>query len=48
MKGVVDMSCIKKWYEENIPKLSDEELLKIGYSEAEIIWLRKLFDERES
>ena len=37
------MSKIKRWYEENIPKMSDEELLNIGYSKDQIEELRELF-----
>lgn len=44
MKGGIGMSCMKRWYEENIPKLSDKELLDLGYSTETIMELREIFD----
>lgn len=44
MKGGIGMSCTKRWLEENIPKLSDEELRDIGYSTEAITELGEIFD----
>lgn len=39
------MSMIKRYLEANIDKISDEELMKLGYDEEEIKELRDSFSD---
>lgn len=38
------MGAIKAWYEEYIPNLTIEELLKEGYTLEQAKWLKEIFD----
>lgn len=38
------MSAIKRWYEENIDKLTIEDLVKMGHSLEEAIYLKIIFN----
>lgn len=38
------MSAIKRWYEENMDKLSIDDLIIMGYSKEEAEWLKSIFD----
>lgn len=37
------MSCIKRYFENHIDEISDEQLIEWGYSEKQIEWLRECF-----
>lgn len=37
------MSCIKRYFEDHIDEMSDEQLTGWGYSEKQIEWLRECF-----
>lgn len=41
------MSAIKRWFEDHITELSDEELFKMGYDQEDIDFLRECFQEQE-
>lgn len=38
------MGAIKAWYEEHIPNLTIEELLKEGCTLEQAKWLKEIFD----
>ena len=40
------MSLIKRWYEENIDNLTDEELIKMGHPKEDIEWLQETFSNK--
>lgn len=40
------MSCIKRYFEDHIDELTDEQLIEWGYSEKEIDWLRSGFSQK--
>lgn len=44
---VIRMSAIKRWYEDHISELSDEELFKMGYDQEDIDFLRECFQDQE-
>lgn len=37
------MSCIKRYFEDHIDEMSDEQLIQWGYSDKTIEWLRECF-----
>ena len=41
------MGAIKRWYEENIDKLTDEELIEMGHPKEDIEWLRECFSNNK-
>ncbi len=47
MKEVYLMSAIKRWLEDHISELTDEELLNYGYPKDIIDELREAFTEKE-
>lgn len=42
------MSMMKRWLEDNINKIPDEELIDAGYSEEDIEFMRECFGDEES
>ena len=46
-KGVKNMSYIKRWLEENIDNISDEELLSSGFEPEEILLMRDSFGTKK-
>lgn len=40
------MSCIKRYFEDHIDEMSDEQLHEWGYSEYDINWLRACFSKQ--
>jgi len=41
------MSQMKRYFEERLDELTNEELLEMGYSEQDIEELREIYDEDE-
>lgn len=41
------MSAIKRWFEDHIDSMTDEELLAIGYEQEDIDFLRECFSSAE-
>lgn len=41
------MSAMKRWFEEHISDFSDEELLKMGYEQEDIEFMRECFTSGE-
>lgn len=42
------MSAIKRWLEDHISEITDEQFLKYGYPQKAIDELREAFTEKES
>ena len=40
------MSAIKRWFEDHISEITDEELLEDGYEQKEIDFMRECFTGR--
>jgi hypothetical protein len=41
------MGYMKRWFEEHLDDISDEDLMRLGYSEQDIDELRECFSEEE-
>lgn len=42
------MGAVKRWFEDRIPEMTDDELSELGYSQDEIEFLRECFPGEES